>query len=90
MGKITKGIPPLRIPKIRKKAQEKEDEIKIKLYEANSYWNDWRFQFHWNNLEWVDPRSQIKREKYSSVYSKKFYINKVDKTSHWFGHLKLK
>ena len=27
-GKITKGLPPLRRPKLSKKAQEKEDEIK--------------------------------------------------------------
>ena len=28
MEKITKAIPPLRIPKLSKKSQEKEDEIK--------------------------------------------------------------
>ena len=29
MEKITKGLPPLRIPKPSKKAQQKDDEIKI-------------------------------------------------------------
>ena len=32
-GKIAKGLPPLRIPTMNIKAQEKEDEI-LKLYEA--------------------------------------------------------
>ena len=27
MGKITKGLPPLRRPKLSKKSQEQEDEI---------------------------------------------------------------
>ena len=34
--KITKGLPPLRRPKLSKKSQEKDVEIK-KLYEHNSY-----------------------------------------------------
>ena len=21
------------------------------------WWNDWKFQLHWNKLEWVDPKS---------------------------------
>ena len=61
-GKITKGLPPLRRPKLSKRAQAKEDEIK-KLYKANRYWNDWTFQLHWYKLEWVNPRSQIKKGK---------------------------
>ena len=36
-GKITKGLPPLRRPKLIKKAQDKEDENKKKIYEANRY-----------------------------------------------------
>ena len=62
MEKITKGLPPLRRPKLSKKSQEKEDEKK-KLYEANRYFNDWKFQLHRNKLEWVNTRSQIKRKK---------------------------
>ena len=30
-----------------------------KLYEANQWWNDWKFQLHWNKLEWVNPRSNF-------------------------------
>ena len=22
---------------------------------ANQSWNDWKFQIHWNKLEWVNP-----------------------------------
>ena len=40
-GKNSRGLPPLRITKISKKAQERQDEIKKKLYEANKWWNDW-------------------------------------------------
>ena len=32
----------------------------LKLYEANKWWNGWRFQLHWNELEWVNPISQTK------------------------------
>ena len=87
-GKSAKGLPPLRRSTLSKKSQDKEDEIK-KLYEANQWWNDWKFQLHWNKLEWVNPRSQIKRNKTYSVSSKK-NLNKVDIKSHWVGHSKLK
>ena len=23
---------------------------------ANTNWNNWRFQLHWNKLEWLDTR----------------------------------
>ena len=45
---------------------------------------------HWNKLEWVDPKSITKRDKHYSVSSKKFYLNKNDRTAHWVGHSKLK
>ena len=32
------------------------DEIKRKIQMANQIWNDWKFQIHWNELEWVNPR----------------------------------
>ena len=34
-----------------------------KIYEANKWWNDWKFQLHWNNTEWVNPRSLAKMNK---------------------------
>ena len=62
MGKSSKGIPPLRISKISKKAQDKEDKIRKKLYEANKWQNYWKSQLHWYNLEWVNQRSKRKRK----------------------------
>ena len=70
-GKIAKVLPPLRIPELSKKAQDKEDENK-NIYEANKWWNDWKFQLYWHNLEWDCPRSKIKRKKPYSVSSKSF------------------
>ena len=53
------------------------------------WWNDWRFQIHWNMLEWVDPKSKPKRVKPFSVSSKKLYIDNKDRTAHFVGHSKL-
>ena len=66
-GKSARGLPPLKGTKLSTKAQERQDVIQKKLYEANRWWNDWRFQLHWNNLEWVDPKSNPKRVKSFSV-----------------------
>ena len=57
-----------------------------KRYEANKWWNDWKFQLHWNNLEWANPKTLIKRDKPYSASSKKFYLKKCDRTSHWIFH----
>ena len=78
---------PLKRKKLSKKAQERDD-IKKKLYESNRWWNDWKFQLHWNMLEWVDPKSSPKRVKPFSVSSKNFYINNNDRTAHFVGHSK--
>ena len=60
MEKSARGLPPLNIKKLSKKAQERQDVIQKKLYEANRWWDDWKFQLHWNSLEWVDPKSNPK------------------------------
>ena len=72
-----------------KKAKEKEDEIKKYIYEANRYRNDWKFQLHWKNLEWVSSRSQIKGINHIQ-FLQKGYINKGDRMYHWVGNPKLK
>ena len=90
MKKISKGIPPLKRSKLSKKAQDKEDAIKKKLYEASKWWNDWKFQLHWNKLEWVNPRSLTKRNKPFSVSSKEFNLNKNDRKSRLVSHSALK
>ena len=71
MGGRAKGLPPIKRSKLIKKAQEKEDDIKNKLYEANKWRNDWIFQLHWNKLERVNPKTLIKRDKPYSVSSKR-------------------
>ena len=47
-----------------------------KLYEANKWWNVWKFQLYWHKLEWVYPKYNPKRVKPFSVSSKKNYIDK--------------
>ena len=61
-----------------------------KLYESNRWWNYWKFQLHWNKLEWVYPKSTPKRVKAYSVSSIFFYISNNDRTAHFVGHSKLK
>ena len=54
---------------IKQKIPKKEDEIKIRLTEANQYWNYWKFQIHWNRLKWVDPRIHDERKNLFCVSS---------------------
>ena len=54
------------------------------------WWNEWKFQLHWNMLEWVYPESTPKRVKPFSFSSKKLYINNNYRTAHCFGHSQLK
>ena len=78
---MKKGIPPLRKHNPSKKAQDKDDEIKKKLYTANRNWNNWRFQLYWNKLDWVNPRNKI-RIKIKITYSfssKKILINILER-----------
>ena len=46
MEKSVKGLFPLRISTPSKKAQDKDDEMKQKLYESKKGWNDWKLQLH--------------------------------------------
>ena len=48
-----------------------------KLYEANKWWDDRKFQLHWHKLEWVYPESTPKRDKPYSVSSKSFTLIKM-------------
>ena len=54
--KLGQKLPPLKKIKLSKKGQKEEDKINIILTEVNQEWCDWRFQIHWNKLEWVNPR----------------------------------
>ena len=52
MKKNAKGLPQLKRSKISKKHKIRRMKL-IKLYEADKWWNDWKFQLHWKNLQWV-------------------------------------
>ena len=69
LAKSARGLPPLKRTKLSKRAQERQDCIQKKLYEAYRWWNDWKFQLYWNKLEWVDPKSTPKIVKPFSVSS---------------------
>ena len=72
MNKLGQKIQPLKKIRLRKKAQEKEDEIKRKLHKSNQDWNVWKFQIHWNKLEWVNTRSGNEHKKSLFVYFNSF------------------
>ena len=88
-GKTTKGLPPIMRPKLSKKSQEIDDEIKKKLYTAIRNWNYWKSQLHRNKLDCVNLRSKPKIKNLLSFF-KEIYINKDLRTAHWVGHSPLK
>ena len=51
-------LPPINIIWLGKKKQNKEDNIKIKLQQANDHWNYWRLQLNCKKLEWVYTNNQ--------------------------------
>ena len=59
VDKLGQNLPPL---KKLSKTKEEENKIKRRLTEANQEWCDWKFQIHWNKLEWVNPRSRDERK----------------------------
>ena len=76
-GKNDRGLPTLRRTKLSKKSQERQDELQNKLYEANKWWNGWKFQLYWHKLEWVDPKYNPKRVKPFPVSSMFFTFIKL-------------
>ena len=62
MKKRSKNLPLLREQKLSKKSQEKDDKIKRNLKTDNRNWNIWKFQIHWNMLEWVNTISKLVRK----------------------------
>ena len=47
---------------IKQKSQKEEYKINRRQTEANQEWNDWKFQIHWNEIEWVNPMSRDERK----------------------------
>ena len=62
VDKLGQKLPLLKKRNLSKKCQKEEDKIKRRLTEANQEWNDWKFQIHWNKLEFVNPRSCDERK----------------------------
>ena len=56
--KLGQKISQLKKSELSKKSQKEENKIKRRLTEDNQEWNDWKFQIHWNKLEWVNPRGR--------------------------------
>ena len=54
---------------------------------ANQNWNDWKFQIHWNKLEWLNPRIHIEKNQ-DFVSSKTSCLKDNNKTAHWVRHSK--
>ena len=52
MNKLNEKLPPLRTQNLGKKAQENVGKIKKNMQMENKNWNNWKFQTHWNKLEW--------------------------------------
>ena len=63
--------------------------MKRRLTEANQEWCDWKFQIHWNKLEWVNPRNCVERNNPFCVSSKNTFEDN-NKPAHWVGHSKLR
>ena len=60
------------------------------LKKENGNWNGWKFQIHWNKLEWVDPKSHNVNIDHFFTSSHKFYIKDKDMTCNWVGNSKMK
>ena len=57
---------------------------------ANDHLNYWKFQLHWNNLEWVYPEKWNCKDNSFCPLTHKFYIKYGKQKCHFFGHSKLK
>ena len=64
--------------------------MKRNIQTADQNWNNWKFQMHWNMLEWVHPRSKIVRKEAYSTSSKKYCTEKYDRMAHWIRYSKIK
>ena len=63
--------------------------MKRNLQMANQSCNYWKFRIHWNELEWVNPRSHIEVKNPFFVSYGKLCLKDNNKTAHWICHSKL-
>ena len=84
LGKITKGLPLISIPKISKKSQEKDDGKKkyMRLISIGMIGNS-----NYIGTSLSELIQEVKsKEKTYSVPSKKYFIDKDFRTAHLVGH----
>ena len=74
MDKLGQSLSPLNKSKLSKKNPKGGDKINRRLTEANQEWNDWKFQIHWNKLEWVNPRDCDERKIYSVCLQETLFL----------------
>ena len=64
--------------------------MKEKLFKANDHWNYWKFQFHCNNMHWVESNTQDCKKNPLCSLTRKFYIKYGNKPCDFVGQSKLK
>ena len=69
MEKLGQKLPTLKKGKLNQKKEE-ENTIKRRITEASQKCCDWKFQIHWNKLEWVNPRRRYERKSIFCVFKK--------------------
>ena len=89
MNKLGQNLPPLKKRKLSNNKKEEENKINRRLTGENQEWCVWKFQIHWNKLEWVNPRSCDEIKNSFCVFSKK-KIKDNNKPAHWVIHSKLR
>ena len=50
---------------------------------ANQNWNGWKFQIHWNKLEWENTRCRIEQNNQFCVSSKNYVLKIIIKLHIW-------
>ena len=87
--KINAKLHSIKRSPLRKKGEINEGKIRENIRKVDDHWNNWKFQLHWNKLEWVYPktRDRWKNPFYSST--RKFCIKDVNNSSRFVGHYKL-
>ena len=73
-----------------KEAIKKEDNINRNIKKSHQYWNYWKSQIYWNNMEWVVTKSRNVKKKHFLISSHKFYIKDKTYTNNWFVHSLMK
>ena len=64
--------------------------IQKKIKKSHQHWNDWKFQIHWNILEWVLPKIHDVKKKPFGTSSQKLYLKDKTHKNHFVGHSLMK